>query len=120
MSHKTPKPEGKEQGLSFGRCFAKAKLYSRSVPGPLPYLYIIPFFLAYLVLDFAVRGAYRDAGMVGLGYLPASLFTLGWALIFSGLVFALPTVPKWFVRCVPLVTFVSTIQIGRASCRERV
>ncbi len=107
MSHKTPKPEGKEQGLSFGRCFAKAKLYSRSVPGPLPYLYIIPFFLAYLVLDFAVRGAYRDAGMVGLGYLPASLFTLGWALIFSGLVFALPTVPKWFVRCVPLVTFVS-------------
>ncbi len=107
MTQKAQKPEGKEQGLSFGHCFAKAKLYSRDVPGPLPYLYIIPFFLAYLVLDFAVRGSYRDAGMVGLGYLPAGLFTLGWTLIFAGLVFALPGWPKWFVRCVPLVTFVS-------------
>lgn len=107
MAQKETKAEGKEQGLSLGRCFAKAKLYSREVPGKLPYLYIIPFFLAYLVLDLTVRGTYHSAGIVGLDYLPAALFTLGWALIFSGLVFALPTVPKWIVRCVPLVTFVT-------------
>lgn len=104
---KPKKPEGKEQGLSLGRCFAKAKLYSRDVPGPLPYLYILPFFLAYLVLDFTIRGTYQGEGIVGLDYLPAGLFTLGWALVFAGLVFALPTVPRWFVRCVPLVTFVT-------------
>ncbi len=107
QAQKEQKPEGKEQGLSLGRCFAKAKLYSRDYPGKLPYLYILPFFLAYLVLDLTVRGTYRSVGMVGLEYLPASLFTLGWALFFSGLVFALPGVPKWFVRCVPLVTFVT-------------
>ncbi|WP_320611344.1 sulfatase-like hydrolase/transferase [Evtepia sp.] len=99
--------EGKAQGLSFGYCMAHARLYSRDVPGILPYLYIIPFFLAYLVLDFTLRFTYRGVGMVGVTYLPANLFTLGWALVFAGLVFFLPKAPRWFVRCVPLVTFVT-------------
>ena len=38
---------GQEQGLSFWQCFARNRLYSRDLPGLRPYLYIIPFFLAY-------------------------------------------------------------------------
>ena len=67
---------------------------------------IVPFFLAYLVLDVTLRYTYRGAGLVGVRYLPACLFTLGWALLLAGLVFVLPKVPRWFVRCVPLVTCV--------------
>ena len=98
---------GKDQGLTFWQCFAKDRLYTKDMPGIRPYLYIIPFFLAYFVLDFSLRYTYRSAGIVGVGYLPAFLFTLGWALVFAGLVFCLPKVPRWFVRCVPLVTFVT-------------
>ncbi len=100
------KEPGKEKGLSFWYCFAHNRLYSQEEPGLLPYVYIVPFFLAYLVLDFTVRFTYRGMGIVGVKYLPANLFTLGWALLFAGLVFFLPRVPRWFVRCVPLVTFV--------------
>ena len=92
------KQPGKDQGLSFWQCFARNRLYSREVSGLAPYLYIIPFFLAYLVLDFTLRFTYRGMGIVGVKYLPAGLFTLGWALIFAGLVFFLPKVPRWFVR----------------------
>ena len=98
---------GKDQGLTFWQCFAKDRLYTKDMPGIRPYLYIIPFFLAYFVLDFSLRYTYRSAGIVGVEYLPAFLFTLGWALVFAGLVFCLPKVPRWFVRCVPLVTFVT-------------
>lgn len=98
--------EGKALGLTFWQCFARNRLYSTSVPGVKPYLYIVPLFLAYLVLDVALRFTYRGAGMVGVKFLPASLFTLGWALVFAGLVFFLPRIPRWFFRCVPLVTFV--------------
>lgn len=101
------KLEGKAEGLSFWHCFKKARLYSRDVPGLRPYLYIIPFLLAYLVLDFTLRYTYRGVGIVGVKYLPAALFTIGWTLVFSGLVLALPKIPQWFVRCVPLVTFVT-------------
>ena len=76
---------GQEQGLSFWQCFARNRLYSRDLPGLRPYLYIIPFFLAYLVLDFSLRFTYRGMGIVGVKYLPAGLFTLGWALVFAGL-----------------------------------
>ena len=85
---------GQEQGLSFWQCFARNRLYSRDLPGLRPYLYIIPFFLAYLVLDFSLRFTYRGMGIVGVKYLPAGLFTLGWALVFAGLVFFLPKVPR--------------------------
>ena len=98
---------GKDQGLTFWQCFAKNRLYTKDMPGIRPYLYIIPFFLAYFVLDFSLRYTYRSAGIVGVRYLPAFLFTLGWALVFAGLVFCLPKAPRWFVRCVPLVTFVT-------------
>lgn len=97
---------GKDQGFSLAWCLAHDKLYSREVPGLLPYLYIIPFFLAYLVLDISLRFTYRGMGIVGVKYLPACLFTLGWALIMAGLVFFLPKAPRWFFRCVPLVTCV--------------
>ena len=40
------KQEGKALGLTFWQCFARNRLYSTSVPGIKPYLYIIPFFLA--------------------------------------------------------------------------
>ncbi len=40
-------------GPLFWQCFARNWLYSRDLPGLRPYLYIIPFFLAYLVLDFS-------------------------------------------------------------------
>ena len=98
---------GKDQGLTFWQCFAKDRLYTKDMSGIRPYLYIIPFFLAYFVLDFSLRYTYRSAGIVGVEYGPAWLFTLGWALVFAGLVFCLPKVPRWFVRCVPLVTFVT-------------
>ena len=54
---------GQEQGLSFWQCFARNRLYSRDLPGLRPYLYIIPFFLAYLVLDFSLRFTYRGMGI---------------------------------------------------------
>lgn len=104
---KEPRPEGKPQGLSFRHCFLHNKLYSRSGKGIYPYLYIFPFLLAYLVLDFTLRSTYDWMGVVGAGYLPANLFTISWTLIFAGLVFCLPGFFKWFVRCVPLVTFVT-------------
>lgn len=100
------KRPGKDQGFSLAWCFAHNRLYSKEVPGLLPYLYIVPFFLAYLVLDFTLRFTYRGMGMVGVKYLPACLFTLGWALLMAGLVFFLPKIPRWFFRCVPLVTCV--------------
>lgn len=100
------KRPGKDQGFSLAWCLAHDRLYSRDVPGLLPYLYIIPFFLAYLVLDLTLRFTYRGMGIVGVKYLPACLFTLGWALIMAGLVFFLPKIPRWFFRCVPLVTCV--------------
>lgn len=103
---KNGKKEGKAQGLSFGYCYWHAKLYTKNGRGIGPYLYIVPFFLAYLVLDVTLRYTYRGAGLVGVRYLPACLFTLGWALLLAGLVFVLPKVPRWFVRCVPLVTCV--------------
>ena len=34
---------GKDQGYSLAWCLAHDRLYSREVPGLLPYLYIIPF-----------------------------------------------------------------------------
>ena len=66
---------GKDQGLTFWQCFAKDRLYTKDMPGIRPYLYIIPFFLAYFVLDFSLRYTYRSAGIVGVRYLPAFLFT---------------------------------------------
>lgn len=104
---KKVKTEWKNEGKSFGWCYRKAKLYSRDVPGLLPYFYVVPFFLAYLVLDFSLRYTYRHAGVVGIQFLPAAVFTLGWALVFTGLILALPAGPRWFFRCVPLVTFVT-------------
>ena len=71
------KQEGKALGLTFWQCFARNRLYSTSVSGIKPYLYIIPFFLAYFVLDLSLRFTYRGAGIVGVKFLPASLFTLG-------------------------------------------
>ena len=56
---------GKDQGYSLAWCLAHDRLYSREVPGLLPYLYIIPFFLAYLVLDFSLRFTYRGMGDCG-------------------------------------------------------
>ena len=95
---KNGKKEGKAQGLSFGYCYWHAKLYTKDGRGIGPYLYIVPFFLAYLVLDVTLRYTYRGAGLVGVRYLPACLFPLGWALLLSGLVFVLPKVPRRFVR----------------------
>ena len=60
------KQEGKALGLTFWQCFARNRLYSTSVPGIKPYLYIIPFFLAYFVLDLSLRFTYRGAGSWGL------------------------------------------------------
>ena len=57
---------GKDQGLTFWQCFAKDRLYTKDMPGIRPYLYIIPFFLAYFVLDFSLRYTYRSAGIVGV------------------------------------------------------
>ena len=54
---------GKDQGLTFWQCFAKDRLYTKDMPGIRPYLYIIPFFLAYFVLDFSLRYTYRSAGI---------------------------------------------------------
>ncbi len=91
---------GQEQGL-FLAVFCPEPAVQPGSARLRPYLYIIPFFLAYLVLDFSLRFTYRGMGIVGVKYLPAGLFTLGWALVFAGLVFFLPKVPRWFVRCVP-------------------
>lgn len=100
------KQPGKDQGLTFWQCFARDRLYSREGRGVWPYLFPLPLLLSYLVLDFSLRFTYRGMGMVGIKYLPAALFTLGWGLVFAGLVLCLPKIPRWFVRCVPLVTFV--------------
>ena len=94
---------GKEQGLSFGRCFLRGKLYSRDVTGPAPFLYLIPLLAGWLLLDIVLRCHYTDVGMVGWDYLPAWLFTIGWSVLMVGLVLALPKGFKYFFRCVPLM-----------------
>ena len=100
---KPKKPTGKEQGLSLRRCLATSKVYSRDMEGPLPYLYFIPLSLAWFVCDFVLRYHYRAVGVVGVKYLPANLFTLGWIFIMVGLVFALPGKWKWPFRCITLM-----------------
>lgn len=100
---KPKKLTGKERGLSLRRCLATAKVYSRDMEGPLPYLYFIPLALAWFVCDLTLRYHYRGVGVVGVKYLPANLFTLGWVFIMVGLVFALPGKWKWPFRCVTLM-----------------
>jgi len=100
---KPKKPTGQERGLSLGRCLATSKVYSRDMKGPLPYLYVIPLSLAWLVCDLTLRWHYRGVGVVGVRYLPALLFTVAWVLIMVGLVFALPHKLKWPFRCIPLM-----------------
>lgn len=100
------KQEGKALGLSFRYCLLHDRLYSREMEGPIPYLYPVPMFLAYLLLDFTLRFTYRSGGIVGVKYLPAALFTLGWALVLSGLVFLLPLKGKRLSRGIPLGVFV--------------
>lgn len=102
-STKSKKPDGKTQGRSLGWCMARAKLYSRDVKGPWPYLYVIPLSLAWLVCDFTLRYHYRWVRVVDYHYLPANLFTIGWVCIMVGLVFALPWKAKWPFRCIPLM-----------------
>ena len=100
---KPQKPTGQEQGYSLTRCLATSKVYSREMTGPLPYLYFIPLSLAWFICDFTLRYHYRAVGVVGVKYLPANLFTLGWVCIMVGLVYALPRKIKWPFRCIPLM-----------------
>ena len=71
--------EGKADGLSFAACVLRGRVYSRE-GGLLSHLYLVPLVLAYLCLDLTLRFTYRGMGVVGVKYLPASLFTLGWVL----------------------------------------
>lgn len=96
--------EGKALGLSFPVCVLKGRVYSRA-GGPLSWLHLLPLVLAYLGLDLTLRFTYRGMGIVGVTYLPASLFTLGWVLVLAGLV---PVVPRWarpLVRWLPVAVF---------------
>lgn len=81
--------EGKAGGLSFRACV-------------LPQ---IPLILAWLVLDLTLRFTFRGAGIVGVRYLPASLFTLGWVVVLAGLVILLPGKARSLARWVPTVVF---------------
>ncbi len=82
--------EGKaSHGLSFRACI-------------LPQ---IPLVLAWLVLDLTLRFTFRGAGIVGIRYLPASLFTLGWVVILAGLVVLVPGKARSLVRWLPTVVF---------------
>ena len=105
MKTKKPKkPTGKERGLSLRRCLLTSKLYSRDMEGPLPYLYVIPLIMAWLVNDYTLRIHYDKVGVAGWNYYPAFLFTIGWICIVVGLVFALPTNGlKFPFRCVVLM-----------------
>ena len=100
---KPKKPTGRELGWSLGRCLARARVYSRDMEGPLPYLYVIPLALAWLVCDLTLRIHYKNVGMVDYTYYPANLFTMGWIFVMVGLVFALPGKWKWPFRCIPLM-----------------
>ena len=95
--------EGKAIGLSFAACVLRGRVYSRE-GGLRSHLYLIPLVLAYLCLDLTLRFTYRGMGIVGVKYLPASLFTLGWVLVLAGLIFLIPQRAKWIARW----------QIGRA------
>ena len=105
MKTKKPKkPTGKERGLSLRRCLLTSKLYSRDMEGPLPYLYVIPLIMAWLVNDYTLRIHYDKVGVAGWNYYPAFLFTVGWICIVVGLVFALSTNRlKFPFRCVVLM-----------------
>ena len=81
--------EGKATGLSFRACI-------------LPQL---PLLLAWGILDLTLRFTFRGAGIVGIRYLPASLFTLGWLVVLAGLVFLLPGKARSLARWVPTLVF---------------
>ncbi|MBQ2926670.1 MAG: LTA synthase family protein, partial [Ruminiclostridium sp.] len=82
--------EGKaSHGLSFRACI-------------LPQ---IPLVLAWGILDLTLRFTFRGAGIVGVRYLPASLFTLGWLVVLAGLVFLLPGKARSLARWVPTLVF---------------
>lgn len=92
-------------GLSFAACVLRGKLYSRETTMLRSSLYLLPTALAWLLLDVALRFLYRDMGIVGVKYLPAALFTVGWTLVLTGLVALLPGKAKWVGRWVPFVLF---------------
>ena len=96
--------EGKANGLSFAACVLRGRVYSRE-GGLLSHLYLIPLVLAYLCLDLTLRFTYRGMGIVGVKYLPASLFTLGWVLVLAGLIFLVPQRAKWIARWLPMAVF---------------
>ncbi|MDO4516272.1 MAG: sulfatase-like hydrolase/transferase [Bacillota bacterium] len=98
--------EGKADGLSFAACVLRGRVYSRE-GGPLSFLYLLPLVLAYLCLDLTLRFTYRGMGIVGVKYLPASLFTLGWVLVLAGFVLLLPRKVKWLGRGLPVGIFVA-------------
>lgn len=97
--------EGKADGLSFTDCVLRGRVYSWK-GGPLSYLYLIPLVLAYLCLDLTLRYTYRNIGIVGVKYLPACLFTLGWVLVLAGVVILLPRKVKWLGRGLTVGIFV--------------
>ena len=98
--------EGKADGLSFVACVLRGRVYSRE-GGLLSHLYLVPLVLAYLCLDLTLRFTYQGMDVVGVKYLPASLFTLGWVLVLAGFVILLPRKVKWLGRGLPIGIFVA-------------
>lgn len=98
--------EGKADGLSFAACVLRGRVYSRE-GGLLSHLYLVPLVLAYLCLDLTLRFTYQGMDVVGVKYLPASLFTLGWVLVLAGFVILLPRKVKWLGRGLPIGIFVA-------------
>lgn len=85
-------------------CLLRGRVYGQA--GLLPYLHLLPVLFSYGILDAALRFTYRWSGMVGLDYLPANLFTIGWLLVLGGLSLCLPKWGARLLRWIPLAVFV--------------
>ena len=79
------------------------KAKHRNSPNAVSFLYLLPLLAGWLELDIVLRCHYTDVGMVGWDHLPAWLFTIGWAILMTGLVLALPRALKWFFLSIPLL-----------------
>lgn len=73
----------------------KSRLYRLQDDRPWSrYIYLIPCFLSFFLLDFTFRYIYADFGSTGLWNKIPLLFSFGWSILFTGIICILPRPAK--------------------------
>ena len=100
-----PEPRRKEIVLGEARLpkYATGRGFAAFVR---KYIYLLLCFLSYVVLDFGFRYVYSFLTPVRYFYLPAVLFTLGWALIMTVVAFIIPCIVRRIYMILTCLAFV--------------